>query len=154
MRMIGRRSRAASCLVLCLVATAVAAPPPSVFDAMRDALRASPKDYVAALVQIVGQNECWNEGGRTICANTVVAVEQFAGQTPAGRGFPSHFQLASGPAANNTFVRGSRYLVIATPLPGATVYSARAVSADVRPETVKSWKSQVERALGGGTPKE
>ncbi len=154
MKMIGWRPWVAFSVVLCVHAIAAAAPPPSVFEVMRDALRASPNDYVAALIQIVGQNDCWSEGGRTVCANAVVVIEQFAGQTPGGRGFPSHFQLASSPTANNAPVRGARCLVIATPLPGAAVYGARMMIGDVRPETVKTWKSQVEHAVEGGKPKE
>ncbi len=128
--------------------------PPSVSDVMREALRASADNYVAALVEVVGQRECWGEGQGTLCADTVAVIQRFAARLPEGRDFPPKFRLVTGGSEKTSPARGSRYLVIATPLPGSGVYGARALFLDPTGSEVRSWKAQVEAALdaSGGAP--
>ncbi len=149
MSVIARRSLMSLLVGLCSVAVGAAMAPPSVSDIMREALRMSADNYVAALVEVVGERECWNDGERTLCADTVAVVERFAARSPEGRDFPPQFRLVAGDSEEGRPAPGTRYLVIAIPLPGRGVYGAKAMFLDPTTSDVRSWKTQVEAALAG-----
>lgn len=121
--------------------------PFGISDTVKMVVTSSPDRYFAGLVEVQGAGDCWKDGSRTVCADVVAIVESFVAHESGRQTFPSRFQLLSGRQEGAEPTRGTRYLIVAAPLPDRPAFGAKAMTSDTTPERIDSWKAQALAAV-------
>lgn len=115
---------------------------------IESALTRSPDDYVAALVETMGQPVCSVEDGESLCWVRVQVLELMAGKTPTEAAWPDEFKLLSGdPAELNAPFQSQHYLLFAMPLSKETdVYGAAYMTVDTSRQELEKFREALEQA--------
>jgi hypothetical protein len=111
---------------------------------IKEGLRRSPNDYIAAVVAVRDQAQCVERGSGKLCWVRAVIVEEIASRHPGG--FPKTFLLASGDTPG-TWVSG-KSIVFAVPIGETGVYGSTAASVFGKGR-LRSFREAVNIALHG-----
>jgi len=137
-----------SCLLLALMigllTLSYAQPIDFTVAAIKEGLRRSPNNYIAAVVEIGGRVQCVGPDSGDLCWVRAVVVEEIASRHPDG--FPKTFLLASG-AAPGTRASG-KLIVFAVPMGETGVYSSTSASVYGKGR-LRSFREAVDIALHG-----
>lgn len=138
------RSRLLLALLIASLSLAHAQPIDFSLAGIKEGLRRSPNNYIAAVVLVRGQVQCVERDSGKLCWLRAIVVEEIASRHPDR--FPETFLLASGDTAGTWM--SSKAIVFAVPIGKTGVYGSTAASVygDGR---LRSFREAVHIALHG-----
>ena len=138
-----------SCLLLVLLISPLTlshAQPIDFFVAgIKEGLRRSPNNYVAAVVQIRGRVQCGERDNKNLCWVPAIVVEEIASRHPGD--FPKTFLLHASSSTSGSLV-SSKSIVFAVPIGETGVYGSTAASG-YGEGRLRSFREALDIALHG-----